>query len=94
MLSKEVLPYAIALQLEKVVAWTKCLFNKAEQEKDAYIRKVDQDLNVVIQQVSDDENKRFHSVGKVMLFRRVVVTNIATDAGEEELAHVFGEFDM
>jgi hypothetical protein len=98
-------PYIIALKLESagcdwatVMHWVKYLFSDgpdghaARQDEDTYIQRNE------ISELANDTLARMSLAGgsgnKRLNSRRIVVTNIAADAGVYELAVVFDEYDM
>lgn len=102
-----VTPRKIALYLEnsgceweKVAAWIQYLFgsgansDKAQKEQDEYIRKTEEDLNKLIEYTLAEEREFQATRDKELLPCRIVVTNIAADAGKEELALIFNKFEM
>lgn len=100
-------PFVIALLLERagcdwatIFGWSKYLFSdgldsfQAQQDKEAYMKKVEHDLKKLVEQTVQAERKHHEVDNKRMLPYRVVVTNISADAGEQELAGVFDLYGM
>lgn len=86
---------------EKAEAWTKELYGQdqedeeAEREKLEYIQRCEAELERQVQQIWEAENPvSVPEDDKSMSPRRIVVTNIAADAGTEELADVFSDFAL
>ncbi|KAF2657298.1 hypothetical protein K491DRAFT_595160 [Lophiostoma macrostomum CBS 122681] len=88
------------LPWETLLNWTKYLFSsepdgyKALQEKQAYIESEEAKLNKIIEEVSAEEAKYHTTVDKKQLLNHIIVTNIAADAGEEELQCVFSYYQF
>jgi hypothetical protein len=89
---------------KKVNSVTKYLFNKenhahnSQQDENAYtqayIQRCENDLNRRIDETRKNLNMHREHEHKTDKEYRIVVTNIAADAGEEELEEVFGEYDV
>jgi hypothetical protein len=101
-LAKEWVPYAVALQLEKAgcdwegaALFTAYLFSsglngyKAQQEKGHVIRQANDTLNGAIQQFLEDEKASRAVEDTKRLPRRLIVTNIAADAQEDDIFEMF-----
>jgi hypothetical protein len=101
-LAKECVPYAVALQLEyagcdwEVTAqYTAYLFSsdldgyKAQQEKEYVIRQASDKHNEVIQQFIEEEEATRAAENTTSLHRRLIVTNIAADAQEDDVFKIF-----
>lgn len=84
----------------KVAGWTKYLFSdgdegyKAQQEKTAFIQNCEEEIAELVE--STRKQMSFDHLNKKHLkdARRIIVTNIAADAGVYELAVVFDDFEM
>jgi hypothetical protein len=63
---------------------------KMQSEIEAFVREEEARLQALIQQEIEAQAK----LGAERLLFRVVVTNIAADAGEEELWDIFNEFNV
>ncbi|KAF1943473.1 hypothetical protein EJ02DRAFT_421315 [Clathrospora elynae] len=97
-LEKESIPYAVALRLESagckwedVKGWITYLFStglhghEAQKKKDEMIVRAEKDLKTTIKYVLEEE-KRYRAIeDKERLPCRLIVTNLAADANEEEL---------
>lgn len=104
-LDKNLIPYVIALQLEvaglpweELQGWTTCLFSerldsyKACQEKDAIVKRANEELNKTIAQVTE-ESKHYLSIqNEVRLPCRVIISNIAAGADVGDLQEFFHSF--
>jgi hypothetical protein len=101
-LTKEIAPYAVALQLEKagcdwegVSQFTAYIFSsglngyKAQQEKERVAKQANDNLNEVIQQFLEDEETSRAVEDTARLPRRLIVTNIAADAQEDDIFKMF-----
>jgi hypothetical protein len=97
-----VMPYIIALQLEsaglpwdEAQGWTKYLFStgfdshKARQAKDKIVEQAAQDLDKLIEQVLHEEKQYLAMDNEVRRPCRLLVSNIATGACEEDLKEFF-----
>ena len=97
--------YVIAIQLEntgfkweEAQGWTTYLFSngldgyKARQEKDRILQQATEELDEIIQQVSQEEGRYLSTENRARLPCRLIVSNIAADAGEEELKEFFYPF--
>ncbi|KAF2684698.1 hypothetical protein K458DRAFT_403684 [Lentithecium fluviatile CBS 122367] len=104
-LDQEVTPCAIALQLERagtewnmVQEWTEYLFSegpnghKEVTEKTRLIEKAVTDLDAVIEQTLKDEIVYRAAEEQAAVPCRLIVTNLAADADEDEIAYLFREF--
>jgi hypothetical protein len=104
-LDREIIPYVIALQLERAgTDWdnvrrqTEYLFSKgpngyrAVAEKEAFVEKALSDLNTIIDQSLKEESLYRAAEEEASISCRLIVTNLAADAGEEEVAYVFHEY--
>jgi hypothetical protein len=104
-LDQEAIPYAIALQLERigtswnrVKGWTEYLFSQgpnsyeAVAEKDVIVERVFLSLNKVIEQTLANEAGYRAIEEKAGLSSRLIATNLAADVDETELSHLFREF--
>lgn len=104
-LEKDGLPSVVALQLEKtgcnweqVKAWTEYLFSNglngytAQKEKEAIIQRAELELEQTKEYVLSEEAVYRAAEEKASLPFRLLVTNIAADADEEELAVLFWDF--
>lgn len=104
-LDQEVVPYAIVLQLEragaewnKVQGWTEYLFSegpnghKEVAEKTRLIENAVADLDAVIEQTLKDEIVYRTTEEQAAVPCRLIVTNLAADADEDEIAYLFHEF--
>ncbi|KAF1953829.1 hypothetical protein CC80DRAFT_595399 [Byssothecium circinans] len=104
-LSRELLPRAIALRLEqaaiqwdKVQGWTEYLFSDgpnghvAQREEDIFMQNAFAQLEELKQKNLEDEAIQLATEEQACLPRRLVVTNIAADADEEELEELFKDF--
>jgi hypothetical protein len=98
-------PYIMAIHLEtadssweKALGWTTYLFSsglngyKACQEKDRIVSQANEELENIIQQVLEEETVHQTVENKARLPRRLIVSNIAADAGEEDLREFFYSF--
>jgi hypothetical protein len=104
-LDKNFVPYVVALQLEiaglpweELQGWTTYLFSegfssyKACQERDAIVKRADEELNETIAQVTE-ESKHYLSIqNKARLPCRVIISNIAAGAEVEDLQEFFHSF--
>lgn len=101
-MATDITPYIVALQFElaglewdKTRGWTTYLFSngldghKACQEKEAIVQQATKELEMVIQQAMEEEMRYMSMDNKTRLSRRLVVSNIAAGAGEEDLREFF-----
>jgi hypothetical protein len=101
-LAKEYVPYAVALQLEKAgcdwertAHFTAYLFSsgldgyKAQQEKEHFIRQASDKHNEIIQQFVEEEKATRAAEDTTRLHRRLIVTNIAADAQQDDVFKMF-----
>jgi hypothetical protein len=100
-----VIPYAVALHLESVGAswdqargWTEYLFSQGPNgyrsvaEKDAQIEKAAAQLKTIIKHTLKEEAKHLAAEEKASIACRLIVTNLAADADEKALVHLFREY--
>ena len=106
-LGSELIPYAIALKLEmggcdwsKTMGWLKYLFSdgidghKAQQDKKAYIENCEAKINELAEGTRKLMSVKHPNMKHLANPRRVVVTNIAADAGIYELALFFDVYEV
>jgi hypothetical protein len=99
---KAVVSCAIALQLEDVglrweeaQGWTTYLFSSsldgynARHNKDEIVNQATQELDKIIQDVLHEEKRHLNTESKTRQSRRLIVSNIAADASEEDLKEFF-----
>ncbi|KAJ4344563.1 uncharacterized protein N0V89_012307 [Didymosphaeria variabile] len=104
-ISRNVLYYAAALQLEKAgvkweiaQAWTAYLFSAgatghdAVREKQQLVEEAKAELDALIKQVLDEEAAYWANQEKVLLPRRLLLSNISAGADAEEVASFLSEF--
>jgi hypothetical protein len=104
-LEQYVIPYAVAIQLEdarckwvEANGWTTYLFsnnlhgNGAQREKDSVVQRAERELDAIIQDALEQEKMYQAAEKRTRVPRRLVVSNIAADAGEEDLMLVFSDF--
>jgi hypothetical protein len=104
-LEQHVIPYAVAIQLEsarckwvEANGWTTYLFNnilhgnEAQREKDSVVQRAKEELDAIIQDELEQERMYQIAEKSTRVPRRLVVSNIAADAGEEDLMLVFSDF--
>ncbi|KAF1920065.1 hypothetical protein BDU57DRAFT_508165 [Ampelomyces quisqualis] len=104
-LEKAIAPYVIALQLEKaglpweqLRSWTTYLFSsgpdghEACQEKDKIVQLATYELDAIIKQNLGDESRDLEAEHLARLPCRVVVSNIAAGADEDDLKEFFYPF--
>jgi hypothetical protein len=97
-LDRTSIPYAVALALENadcrwedVNYWTEHLFSSgsngyvAQQQKNDTIKQVEEELDALVQAVIQQEVQRRQTEETERLRCRITVSNIAADAGEEEV---------
>jgi len=97
-----IVPYVIAMQLEiagcewqEAQGWTTFLFSsglggyKARQEKDRIVEQATEELDRIIRYTLGEEEAYQGKVSVARLPRRLIVSNIAADAGEEDLKEFF-----
>ncbi|KAH7072815.1 hypothetical protein BKA63DRAFT_515791 [Paraphoma chrysanthemicola] len=98
-------PYVIALILEMggcnweyVMGWTTYLFSKgpngheAQREKQKALDHASTELDVIIEHTLQEEARFVQLEEKDRLARRLIVSNVATDALEEDLKEFFYQF--
>jgi hypothetical protein len=103
--NQAIMPYVVAIHLEtagfsweKALGWTTYLFSsgldgyKACQEKDKIVSQASEELERIIQQVLEEETVHQTLENKARLPRRLIVSNIAADASEEDLREFFYSF--
>jgi hypothetical protein len=101
-LPKECVPYAVALQLENagcdwevIAQYTAYLFSdgldgyKAQQEKEYVIRQASEKHYEVVAQFIEEEKAARAAENTTSLHRRLIVTNIAADAQEDDVFKIF-----
>lgn len=99
---KAVVSCAIALQLEvaglrweEAQGWTTYLFSgsldghNARHNKDKIVNQATQELDKIIQDVLHEEKRYLNTESKIRQLRRLIVSNIAADASEEDLKEFF-----
>jgi hypothetical protein len=100
-----IVPYVVAIHLEtagsnweKARGWTTYLFSsgldgyEACQEKDRIVSQADEELENIIQQVLEEETVHQTVENKARRPRRLIVSNIAADASDEDLREFFYSF--
>lgn len=108
-LAQRSIPYAVALGLEitgceweVVKGWTTYMFSSgleghvAQQQKNAMVKRATEELEIIIQHTLKEELRYRELDDKERLPGRLIVSNLAADADEEELRWVFYKerFDM
>jgi hypothetical protein len=101
-LNPAIAPYVIAIQLEvagceweKAQGWTTLLFSsgldgyRARREKDRIVKQAEEELAVIIQHTLQEEELYLSLGNNTRLPHRLIVSNIAADAGEEDLKEFF-----
>lgn len=101
-LEKAVIPYVISLQLEKVGlpweqlrSWTTYLFSsgleshEACRKKEKIVKQADDQLNAIIKQALGDESNYLEAENLARMPCRLVVSNIAAGAEEDDLKKFF-----
>lgn len=104
-IEQHLVPYAVAIQLESAQCrwmeangWTTYLFsnslpgNEAQREKDRMVQRAEEELNAIIQDALMHEEKDQIVEKSTRLPRRLIVSNIAADSGEEDLMLAFIDF--
>lgn len=99
---KDIIPYIVALQLEMAgthweaaLGWTKYLFStgldghQARHKKDEILAQADKDMTEIIQQVLRDEEHYLGTEDRNKIPRRLIVSNLAAGAREEDLKEFF-----
>jgi hypothetical protein len=99
---KAIIPYVIALQLEKaglpweqLQSWTTYLFSagfdgyEACRKKEKIVKQAEDQLNAMIKQALGDESKYLEAENLARLPCRLVVSNIAAGAEEDDLKEFF-----
>lgn len=84
----------------KVLGWTKYLFSngadghKARQAEKEYAQKCEEEISELVEDTLRRMSLDHVNISHLKNGRRIVVTNIAADAGVYDLAVVFDEFEM
>ncbi|KAF1845644.1 uncharacterized protein K460DRAFT_112107 [Cucurbitaria berberidis CBS 394.84] len=99
------IPYAVALELEVmgfkwelVKGWTTYVFSAgldgqvAQQHKNAIIKRAEEELSTIIQHTMKEELRYREVEERERLPGRIIVSNLAADAGEEDLKQVLYKY--
>ncbi|CAO2648811.1 Nn.00g097600.m01.CDS01 [Neocucurbitaria sp. VM-36] len=104
-LDKKIIPYAVAFELEEsgykwevVKGWTTYIFSSgldgqvAQEQKDAMVMRATEELERIIQHTMKEELHRREREDTERIAGRLIVSNLASDASEDELRRVFYQY--